>query len=216
MTPDRYALLIAVTGVAILGAVLSGLATGKLRQARLYFARDAKDFNDTLNGFEPQLRASLRWDHLFLIGYGALFGLIGWYQLGQWWGRPTMFFGVVGAILDVLENRALVALAVHADDAGLRRMQTLCVTKFTCSGIAILGAAMFFAGSDFWKRASMLFLILGALGLITGCLLFVFRRAWSKLAGQVVPVGLFFTFVGLILTMIEFVRECLNPSLRPF
>jgi hypothetical protein len=46
----------------------------------------------TPDRYKPQLLVSLRWDHLFLVGHGALFGLIGWYPLGQCWGGLTIFF----------------------------------------------------------------------------------------------------------------------------
>jgi hypothetical protein len=125
-------------------------------------------------------------------------------------------------VLDVLENQALTRLATASsiDVSDLRGMQVLCVAKFLCSAVAISGAAMFFAGSDIWKRVLRVTLILGAVGLAIGCMIFVlgwiFGLDLSQVTSNVVQAGLLIALLGLVLTILEYMREWRDVRLRPF
>ena len=227
MTSIQYAQLIFLTVLTLVGAVRSRSSAGTLNQVGLYFARDAHEFKQTLQGLEPKLIASLYWDGLFLTGYCLLFLSIGAFQLHQGgWGFITMLFGVGAAILDQFENRALIQLSAQnttqtgIDGRLLRQMQTLCVTKFLCSSVATASSALFFAGQDGWKLALMLVLIVGAAGLMAGCLTFVIGRIlhadWNNVSGRVVQLGLKIASLGLAASGLEYVREWINPASRPF
>jgi hypothetical protein len=222
MTPDRYALLIALTFITVVGSVLTRRTGGSLDQVRLYFAHDTQEFRDALGNFGPQLLASLRWDFVFLTGYGLLFLTLGWFQRAQGWGIITLVFGVTGAILDVLENQALARLATATtiEANALRSMQILCVCKFLCSAVAISSATMFFAGADVWKLCLRWMLIVGSVGLALGCGIFTLEMAlranWGVLAGRVGQGGLLTASLGLVVTILEYGREWRDASLRPF
>jgi hypothetical protein len=112
MTAERYLVLIVLTLITVVGAVLTNNAAGTPPQFQLYFATSPQAFTTTLNHLEPELIGSFLWDTLFLIGYGLLFLALGWFQRTKtWFGYITMSFGIVGAVLDVLENQKLIELA---------------------------------------------------------------------------------------------------------
>jgi hypothetical protein len=223
MTPNRYALLIALTVIAGVGSLMSRTTGGSLDQAGLYFAHDASAFQKLLGPLGPNLVASLNWDFVFLGGYGLLFLALGWFQHAQGrWGTITLVVGGLGAVLDVLENQTLLQLTTAStiDANTLRTMQIFCVTKFLCSAVAISSASMFFTGSDIWKRVLRVILRLGSVGLAVGCAIFVLERVlqmnWGQLAGLVVQAGLLIASLGLVMTILEYIREWRDARLRPF
>jgi hypothetical protein len=223
MTSNRYAQLIALTLIAVAGSLMTRTTGGSLDQAGLYFAHDAAAFQKVLGPLGPNLVASLNWDFVFLAGYGLLFLALGWFQRTQGrWGIMTMVVGGLGAVLDALENQTLLQLATAStiDANTLRTMQILCVTKFLCSAVAIAGASMFFAGSDIYKRVLRGTLKLGAVGLAVGCAVFTLERVlqmnWGQLASLVVQAGLLIASLGLVMTILEYVREWRDARLRPF
>ena len=66
----------------------------------------------------------------------------------------------------------------------------------------------------------MLVLIVGAAGLMAGCLTFVIGRIlhadWNNVSGRVVQLGLKIASLGLAASGLEYVREWINPASRPF
>jgi hypothetical protein len=209
--------LIFFTCLTIGAAVISRISGGiDFDQIRLYFAATPKDFKNTLLGHETPIIWGVCWDFVFLFGYGTLFGIIGALQCRyNFWGVFTIGFGVIGALLDVLENNGLTSAASNLEafsEPDLSRIQTLCVLKFLCTAIAIVCTAAFFRGARFFQPYLRLLLQASGALLALGCLLFLaMLKLWS---GWFVQVGLLLAIVGLAWSIAVYFLEMIHPA-RP-
>jgi hypothetical protein len=212
--PERIALIF-FTCLTIAAAVISRVSGGiGFDQIGLYFAATPEDFKRILSGHKDPFLLSVRWDFVFLIGYGVLFGIIGVLQCRyNFWGVFTLGFGVIGALLDVLENNGLTSAALNLEafsEPQLGMIQTLCVLKFLCTAIAIVCTAAFFRGSRFYQPWLRLLLQASGALLALGCLLFL--AGWRPCSGMFVQVGLLLAIVGLAWSIAVYFLEMIYPA----
>jgi hypothetical protein len=215
--PLKYPLGRVLLILLTIGTIFFAIRTDTSRtfnQMELYFAANPKAFAGTLSGHENALFTSLQSDRWFLIGYGALFAITGLLQCRyNFWGLLTLGFGVIGALLDVLENNGLTSAASNLEafsEPQLGMIQTLCVLKFLCSAIAIVCTAAFFRGSKFGQPVLRVLLQVSGALLALGCLLFL--TGWRPCSGMFVQVGLLLTILGLTMSIYTHVQAIRHPT----